>query len=77
MKMENRERNARLYTETMPRCTFCKIKSALEFECLCKGVFCVRHRLPEAHKCTSDHSSKENLEKTLVKVVSDKMPERL
>lgn len=75
--MENGEKNVRTHMIRMPRCTFCKIKSPLEFECLCKGVFCVKHRLPEAHKCTSDHSSKETLEKTLVKVVSDKMPERL
>lgn len=51
----------------------------MEFECLCKGTFCVSCRLPEVHTCTHDRSAedKAKLEATLVKVVGDKMRDKL
>jgi predicted nucleic acid binding AN1-type Zn finger protein len=63
----------------MPPCKFCKQRSVLEFKCLCNHVFCVRHRLPEDHSCTVDRMKEEReiLAKNLVKVVADKLPERV
>lgn len=63
----------------MPRCKFCRKKSPLEFECLCKGVFCVTCRLPEVHKCTFDRETYEKnaLREQLVKVEGEKLKERL
>jgi hypothetical protein len=42
-------------------------------------VFCVKHRLPEDHQCTVDRMKEEReiLAKNLVKVVADKLPERV
>jgi len=51
----------------------------MEFECLCKGIFCVTCRLPEAHTCAVDRNAleKQKLEASLVKVVGDKLREKL
>ena len=51
----------------------------MEFECLCKGTFCVTCRLPEVHTCTEDKGvqEKKDLEAKLVKVVGTKLPEKL
>ncbi len=42
-------------------------------------MFCVKHRLPEDHQCTVDRMKEEReiLAKNLVKVVADKLPERV
>ena len=63
----------------MAPCKFCRLKTILEFKCLCGDSFCVRHRLPEDHGCTIDRMKieRERLEKALPKVVGDKLPERL
>lgn len=63
----------------MPACKFCKIRSVLEFKCLCGDSFCVRHRVPEEHKCPVDRVKleRERLEKALPKILGDKLPERL
>ena len=63
----------------MAPCKFCKLRTVLEFKCLCNEVFCVRHRLPEDHDCTVDRMKQEReiLAKRLVKVVADKLPERV
>jgi len=63
----------------MPRCSHCRKKTVMEFECLCKGVFCVTCRLPEAHTCAVDRNAieKQKLEAALVKVVGEKLREKL
>lgn len=63
----------------MHPCKQCKQRSVLQFSCLCKETFCVRHRLPEDHSCTVDRmkTERETLTKLLVKVVADKLPERI
>jgi predicted nucleic acid binding AN1-type Zn finger protein len=60
----------------MPRCTFCRTKTVMEFACDCKGgPFCVKCRLPEVHTCTLDFQSrgKAQLEQSLVKVEASKV----
>lgn len=63
----------------MPRCTCCRKKTVMEFECLCKGTFCVTCRLPEVHTCTADKGAQEKkeLESKLVKVVGTKLHDKL
>ena len=63
----------------MPRCTLCRKKTVMEFECTCKGTFCVTCRLPEVHTCTADkrEENKAFLEQKLVKVVGNKLPNKL
>lgn len=58
------------------RCTLCNKKlGLLGFECKCKLIFCSSHLNPETHSCTFDYKSEQSkkLEKTLVKVVADKV----
>ncbi len=58
------------------RCTMCNKKlGLLGFECRCKLMFCSLHLNPETHSCTFDYKSEQckKLEKTLVKVVADKV----
>lgn len=35
----------------MIRCNYCKKKCIIYFECKCCKVFCIKHQLPENHKC--------------------------
>jgi hypothetical protein len=58
------------------RCFKCNKKlGILGFECKCKIRFCSSHLTPEIHNCTFDYKSEKckQLEKTLVKVVADKI----
>lgn len=58
------------------RCTMCNKKlGLLGFECKCNLMFCSSHLNPETHSCTFDYKSEQSkkLEKTLVKVVADKV----
>jgi len=41
------------------KCQFCGKEESLPFACnYCGGTFCSEHRLPEAHQCTGDLSSR-------------------
>ena len=41
------------------KCQFCGKEESLPFTCnYCGGTFCSEHRLPEAHQCTGDLSSR-------------------
>lgn len=55
------------------KCPHCKKKSHLAFVCTCGVEFCVKCRTPEVHACTT----KEEKKVELVKVVADKLPERI
>jgi predicted nucleic acid binding AN1-type Zn finger protein len=55
------------------KCPHCKKKSHLAFVCVCGPEFCVKCRTPEVHGCTA----KEEKKVELVKVVADKLPERI
>jgi predicted nucleic acid binding AN1-type Zn finger protein len=55
------------------KCPHCKKKSHLAFVCVCGPEFCVKCRTPEVHGCTA----KEEKKVELVKVVADKLPERV
>jgi predicted nucleic acid binding AN1-type Zn finger protein len=55
------------------KCPHCKKKSHLAFVCTCALEFCVKCRTPEVHGCTA----KEEKKVELVKVVADKLPERI
>ena len=37
----------------MLRCEVCKKKCIIHFKCKCSKVHCIKHQLPENHKC--DH----------------------
>ena len=59
------------------RCNVCKRKlGLLGFECKCGLMFCSAHLIPEQHNCDYDFKNEQckRLEKTLVKVVSSKVP---
>lgn len=63
------------------RCALCKVKiSAVDTiisSCKCEKNYCLKHRMPESHKCEKLEqivkTQKDNLESSLVKLVSDKM----
>ena len=55
------------------KCPHCKKKSHLAFVCTCGTEFCVKCRTPEVHGCTAKDEKKVEL----VKVVADKLPERI
>jgi predicted nucleic acid binding AN1-type Zn finger protein len=35
----------------MLRCEECKKKMVIHFTCKCCKIYCVKHQLPETHKC--------------------------
>ena len=55
----------------MIRCDFelCKKKCVIHFKCKCCKVYCIKHQLPEKHKC--DH--KEELFKIEIQELSSKL----
>ena len=60
------------------KCTFCKKKcSMIHFDCMCGGVFCIKHRYTHTHNCKSMNEKKEtskvHLEKMNPKADSVKM----
>jgi len=59
------------------RCATCNKKlGLLGFECKCGMLFCSSHLLAEYHNCTYDFKTEQckRLEKSLVKVVHEKVP---
>jgi predicted nucleic acid binding AN1-type Zn finger protein len=56
------------------KCPHCKKKSHLAFVCTCGTEFCVKCRTPEVHGCTAKEEEKKV---ELVKVVADKLPDRV
>lgn len=60
----------------MENCDFCNNKlKIVNFNCDCKGTFCIKCRLPEKHNCNFDYltSSKLILERNLPKVTTAKI----
>lgn len=58
------------------RCLQCKKKTGMmSFTCKCNNIYCLQCKLPEIHSCSFDYKkeSKDILNKTLEKVVPDKM----
>lgn len=35
----------------MHRCELCNKKCLIEFKCKCCKIYCIKHQLPEKHKC--------------------------
>jgi len=35
-------------------CFYCKKETIMLFNCKCEYSFCLKHRLPESHRCTFD-----------------------
>lgn len=33
-------------------CEHCKKKCIIQIKCKCEKIFCLKHRLPEIHKCS-------------------------
>ena len=63
------------------RCYVCKPKKkrSLLFRCHCDGMFCLKHRYPETHRCIFNHRSLEieRLKQILPLIVKDKVPNRI
>jgi len=59
------------------RCLICNKKSIMNLECRCKHFFCSKHLLPEIHGCDFDYTKLNDLEKKLIKVVKDKVDNKL
>ena len=57
----------------LTKCSQCKKRTHLIFNCHCPGMFCVKCRTPEVHECKVFVPIKVELEK----VVADKMPTRV
>lgn len=63
----------------MTKCALCrkKIMIGMEYQCLCKFIFCLNRicKLPEEHKCKYDweEKGKKDIEKTMIKVKADKI----
>ncbi len=56
----------------------CKKRYRFNFiKCRCGLSFCSKHFHPEDHDCGFCHKSTKNLEEKLVKVVADKVENRL
>ena len=49
-------------------CAHCKKKVIIEITCSCKNVYCMKHRMPEDHKCTFDFKEKSRT------ILSNQMP---
>ena len=66
-------------TEKKPkkkRCPICKKKLKLtDMECRCGNIYCIEHRLPEAHNCTFDYQKfgKDILDKNNPIILNDKV----
>lgn len=66
------------------KCTLCKVKinavDVIISSCKCEKKYCLKHRMPESHKCEKLENIKEiqknNLGKNLIKIDSCKL-ERL
>lgn len=74
LKIQNS--NSKIKQKKKNRCAICKKKlGVLGFECKCKLMFCSEHLTPETHNCAFDYKNEQckKLEKTLVKVVADKV----
>ena len=41
-------------SQSKMRCAMCKKKIIFEYTCPCKGLFCIKCRVPELHNCTFD-----------------------
>jgi len=60
--------------QQLSQCFECKKKlGLLPFQCKCKNIYCSKHRLD--HKCTFDYKQfkRDQLEKEMVKVTSEKL----
>ena len=66
--------------ENHNRCYACYTKHhVLLFRCYCGGMFCLKHRYTDVHRCTFDHRSaeRERLIQNLPLIVKDKVPNRI
>lgn len=62
------------------KCHHCKKKlSIFNYSCRCNNIFCPNCRLPEEHNCSFDMKKylRQKLAKTLIKVVPDKIKNRI
>ena len=56
------------------KCYYCNKKCLFTFKCSCENEFCMKHRMPEDHKCTYDYKfyNKDKLKINNPKVINDK-----
>ena len=69
-------KNEKTKKKRKKKCHHCKKKlSLMNYTCRCCNTFCPNCRLPEDHNCTFDMKTylRKKLEKSLVKVVPDKI----
>ena len=59
------------------RCLICNKKNIMNLKCRCDHFFCQKHLLPEIHGCSYDYTEKTKLEEKLVKVVKEKVDNKL
>ena len=75
--IKKEEKKVKIKKEKKIRCLVCNKKvGLLGFKCKCGLMFCSGHLTPESHNCTFDYKKEQckRLEKTLIKVVSNKVP---
>lgn len=41
----------------MPVCEYCKKNKIVLIKCMCGKEFCIKHNLPNKHKCTHESDS--------------------
>jgi hypothetical protein len=80
IKVENKNKTEENFIKKL-KCSICKVKinsvDAIISSCKCNKNHCLKHRLPESHKCDKIQEKceeeKKNLEKNLIKVVGSKL----
>ena len=76
----NKKNNGKIEKSKKKRCKVCNKKlGLLGFECKCGHQYCSKHRMPEDHECNIDYkeSGKKILERDNIKVVKDKIDNRI
>ena len=60
----------------MERCSKCKKKTLLTFNCKCLGKFCMNCKIPEIHLCSFDYKKeqRDKLEKSNPVITNMKFP---
>ena len=60
-------------------CSRCNKTTIMLFECRCSKTFCMKHKLPEKHKCDFDYKNKgkDNIKINNPKIINDKFDKNI
>ncbi len=60
-------------------CSRCNKTTLMLFECRCGKTFCMKHKLPEKHKCDFDYknNAKDNIKINNPKIINDKFEKNI